>query len=325
MFLQKTAVSISAVFLCTFLGLVPVARAQETSPSAATTTESPARESPEFVTLVAYNLKNYLAMERRVNGEIVPVAPKPPGEVSAVIEGLTAIGPDILGVSEIGDESFLRDLQSRLAESGISLPYSELVTDAGGWNRNIAVLSRFPITKRNSRADYTYELAGTKHVFQRGVLDVMIEVSASYHLRYIGLHLKSKREVPEGNQALMRLHEARLAREHIDRILTAAPETNLIVAGDMNELRHEPPLKTLQGTFGQPGYLTALTLADPFGFRWTHHWTYADSYARFDYILYSKGIAKEIDREKSGIHHWENWDRASDHRPLVVRIIPQNR
>lgn len=284
-----------------------------------------ADKAPDPVVMSFYNLKNYLAMERRVNDEVVPDAPKPENEIKAVIEGLAAIRPDILGVCEIGDETHLADLQARLKAEGIDLPHTELVRDAAGWNRNLALLSRHPIVARNSRDDYTYELEGTRHAFQRGVLDVKIAISSSYHLRYIGLHLKSKREVPEGDETLMRLHEARLARQHLDAILGEEPGANLIVMGDLNDHRPEAPVKTIQGGFGGKGYLTALGLADPFGFRWTHHWSFADSYSRFDYALVSEGLEKEIIRDACRIHHWEDWDKASDHRPLVITFVPEDR
>lgn len=284
-----------------------------------------AQDSPAPVTVVFYNLKNYLAMERRVDGEIVENAPKPAREIEALVEGIVAIQPDILGVCEIGDATYLADLQNRLKSAGIDLPQTELVTAASGHNRNLGLLTRFPIAARNSRDDYTYSIADTRLPFQRGVLDVTIAINPTYHLRYVGLHLKSKREVPEADQALMRLNEARLARKHIDRIFEKAPGTNLLVAGDFNDLRIEPPVKTLQGGYGRQSYLSSLTLDDEYGFRWTHHWSFADSYSRFDFALYSKGLSPEIDRSASHIYHWDNWDTASDHRPLVLSIVPEDR
>jgi endonuclease/exonuclease/phosphatase family metal-dependent hydrolase len=306
--LKTAAVSPAVFFIAAFLAISPTAA-----------------DEPAPVTVAFYNLKNYLAMERRLNDEVVPDAPKPEREIEAVIEGLSAIRPDILGVCEMGDETFLTDLQVRLKAAGIDLPHTEMVRDSAGWNRNVALLSRHPIVAKHSRDDYTYELAGTKHAFQRGVLDVKIAISPQYHLRCIVLHLKSKREVPEGDESLMRLNEARLARQHIDGILGEEPGANLLVVGDFNDLRPEAPIKTLQGGFGGTGYLSALGLTDSYGFRWTHHWSFADSYSRFDYALVSEGLEKEIDRDSCRIHHWENWDKASDHRPLVVTLVPEDR
>ena len=277
------------------------------------------------VTIVAYNLRNYLSMERRLKGEIVPDAPKPESEIKALVEGLVAIRPDILGVCEIGDATHIADLQSRLKAAGVDLPYTEMVRDSAGWNRNLALFSRFPIIGRYSRDDYTYALAGKRHAFQRGILDVKLAINPQYHLRYVGLHLKSKREVPEGDETLMRLNEARLAREHLDRILAEEPGVNLLVAGDFNDIRIEPPIKTLQGGFGGGGYLKALGLADENGFTWTHYWSFADVYSRFDYALFSEGLAGELNRDLCRIYHWKNWEKASDHRPLVISLIPVDR
>lgn len=281
-------------------------------------------EKPEPVTLVFYNLKNYLAMDRRIDGEIVAGAPKPEKEVAAVVTALLELEPDILAICEIGDASFLEDLKSRLKSGGLDLPHTGLVTAASGHNRNLAILSRFPIAEDNSRDDYTYSIGDAKLPFQRGVLDTKVAITPQYHLRIIGLHLKSKREVPDADQALMRLNEARLARTHLDKIFEEEPGANVIVVGDLNDLRIEPPVKALQGTFGRDGYLASLTLADRYGFRWTYHWGFADSYARIDFALYSRGLSPEIERDQSYIHHWDDWDTASDHRPLVIRITPED-
>lgn len=276
------------------------------------------------VSVVFYNLKNYLAMERRVGKEVVKDAPKPESEVKHLIAGIVDIQPDILGVCELGDPSYMADFKGRLKKAGVDLPHTELVTAASGHNRNLALLSRYPIIEVNSRDDYTYTIGDTKLPFQRGVLDVTIAINPRYHLRYVALHLKSKRDVPEADQALMRLNEARLARQHLDQIFEKQPGINLVVMGDFNDLRIEPPVKALQGNWSRPGYLSSLTLDDHYGFRWTYHWSYADSYSRFDYALYSRGLSPEINRPASHIHHWDDWDKASDHRPLVMRIMPED-
>lgn len=288
-----------------------------------------AQEGPgggvKAVNLVFYNLKNYLAMDRRVSGELVLDAPKPAKEIEHIIEGLKAIRPDILGVCEIGDPDYLADFQSRLKRAGIDLPHTELLRAKSGFDRNLAVLSRYPIVANHSRDDYSYHIYEEKFPFQRGVLDTTIQVNKDYQLRCVVLHLKSKREIPEADQALMRLNEAQLARSHLDKIFQTDPKVNLVVIGDLNEYRNEAPVKALQGYFGGRGYLSSLTLSDQFGFRWTHHWSFADSYSRFDYALLSRGISPEVDRKSSYIHHWPDWDSASDHRPIVISVTPENR
>lgn len=277
------------------------------------------------ITFVAYNLWNYLAMNRRIDGETVDNAPKPDDQIAALIHAIGLAKPDILGVCELGDETFLTDLQSRLKNIGIDLPHTELVTAANQQTRNLALLSRFPIVARHSRDDLSYRINDTAMPLQRGILDVVVAPTTSYRLRCIGLHLKSKREVKEGDQALMRRNEAQLVREHIDAIFKAEPGANLLVYGDFNDTRNEPPVRTLQGRFGTESYLEDLKLADEFGFHWTHHWGWADIYARFDFVLFSRGLSPEIDRKRSYILHPPNWDLASDHRPLVVRLVPEDK
>ncbi|MEO0417152.1 MAG: endonuclease/exonuclease/phosphatase family protein, partial [Verrucomicrobiota bacterium] len=269
------------------------------------------------VTFVFYNLRNYLAMNRTVDGERLSSAPKPEKEIQPLIEGIKATQPDILGVCEIGSPDYLEDFKKRLADAGMDFPHTELLRGQG-YDRNLAVLSKFPITESNSRDDYVYSLEGQEFPIGRGVLDVTVAISDEYPLRLIGLHLKSKRPVPMASEADMRLNEARLARQHIVKVVDKDRDINLLVFGDLNDMKHEAPVKAVKGRLGSNAYLTPLNLADQYGFRWTHHWDFADSYARIDFAMVSKGLSPEVDRASSRIHHWEDWDKASDHRPLVV-------
>ncbi|MCB1230899.1 MAG: endonuclease/exonuclease/phosphatase family protein [Verrucomicrobiae bacterium] len=279
----------------------------------------------EPIRFVAWNLKNYLAMERRVSGEIVSDAPKPEDEIERVIATLAEAKPDILGVCELGDAGYLEDLRERLSKNGVDLPHTELIISADGWNRNLALLSRFPIVSRDSRNDLTYLIGQTRFPVQRGFLDVTVAVNESYRLRCLGLHLKSKREIPEADQSEMRRNEAHLIRQHIDTILDKEPGTNLLVYGDFNDTPNETPVKAIRGRFGSDTYLGDLRPTDPFGFRWTHYWSYADTYSRFDYLLFSDGLKSEIDKNSAAILHPEDWEKASDHRALTVKLIPKDR
>ncbi|WP_075089107.1 endonuclease/exonuclease/phosphatase family protein [Verrucomicrobium spinosum] len=114
-------------------------------------------ERNRIVTFCAYNLRNYLKMPRSVDGAIQEKALKPDKEIAPLIEILATIKPDILGVCEIGDAEDLADLQARLKVRDIDLPHSEM-GNGGDPTRRLALLSRFPITSRNSQSELKYHI-----------------------------------------------------------------------------------------------------------------------------------------------------------------------
>ena len=302
-------------------------RAQDSVSQQAGSADTGSKKSSvsQEIRFLSYNLRNYLPMKRQVNGVSVEDAPKPEDEIAALIKSVLASRPDIIGVCEIGGLSYVKDFQDRLKKAGLDLSHSELVEAATEYERNLALLSRFPIVARHSRADLSYLIGDKRLPFQRGILDVTIAPNPQYRLRLVGLHLKSKREVPEADQALMRRNEAQLARQHIDGILKEEPGVNLIVYGDLNDTKNEAPVRALRGRYRSDTYLTAINVEDQHGFRWTHYWNYADSYARLDFVLASKGMRTEIDKKISYIPHGADWFLASDHRPLVVTILAKDR
>ena len=286
------------------------ARGQEPSPE-----ERPIR-------FVAYNVWNYLDMNRRIDGEMLENAPKPAEEVEALVEMIQLGNPDILGLCEIQPEPYLAELQARLKSEGIDLPHTHFVAAPDGRPRSLALLSRFPIVSSDSQDSLTYRANGETLPHSRGILDATVQVNPDYQLRLIGLHLKSKREVPGLDQGLMRQIEAVMAREHVDKILEADPETNLLVYGDINDTRNQPGPKSIKGQFGTPGYLWEMKLEDSQGFRWTHHWDWEEIYAKIDFVFASQEVRGEIDNNASGILALDQWALASDHRPLLITINP---
>jgi endonuclease/exonuclease/phosphatase family metal-dependent hydrolase len=277
---------------------------------------------PAEIRVIHYNLRNYLAMERRVDGEVRENAPKPEREKLPLVKMVARAKPDVLGVCEMGQESDLVDLRDRLARAGIHLPHHSLLR-AADEERHLALLSRFPISADRSLGNLTYQIDGATLPFQRGILDVTLEITPAYHLRLIGNHLKSRREVPEGDQAVMRRNEALLVRQHIEKILTEDPATNLLVYGDFNDTRNEATIKTIQGAIGTTTYLRDLPLSDSDGLRWTYYWNFTDVYERIDFAFVSSGLYPEIVRDHSFIVKADEWDEASDHRPIVITVRPQ--
>ena len=271
------------------------------------------------VVVAAYNLENYLKMERRVDGKKAVDAPKPEEEISAAIEVIGEIHPDILGIVEIGDEPMLDDLQARLKAAGLDYPHKEWVKGADK-ARHLALLSRFPIVARNSRDDVPFELNGTRTRIGRGILDVTVQLAEDYRLRLVGAHLKSRREVPEFSQEAMRAKEAWFFRDHLNKILEANPEENLLLFGDLNDTKNEYAVKEIIGSAKNPFRMKDLFLTDHYGYRWTHYWATADIYSRIDFLLASPGLLPEINMEKSGISSSRIWYKASDHRAIFSTI-----
>ncbi len=278
---------------------------------------------PPPVTVLSFNVKNYLAMDRRIKGEQIENAPKPEKELDAVVRIIIKAQPDVLGITEIGVAE-VEDLQKRLAEKGLTLPHT---TIAEGYDpvRHVALLSRYPILATDHQTADTYMAGPVKLQFKRGILDATLEPAPGYQLRLLGTHLKSKRETQVADQAIMRREEAKIVRAHADKILKKAPEVNLLVFGDFNDYRPEAPVKALQGRFGTDLYLRDIPLADSHGYRWTHYWSYADVYSRIDYNFVSKGLYPEVNQDESYIDNSPDWFTASDHRAMILKIIPKDR
>ncbi len=281
-----------------------------------------AADEPPAVTFAAWNLRNYL---HTVSAPVVRVPrdtkPKPPEEVAAVTEILLKLRPDILGVCEMGTREDLAALQQRLKDAGLDLPHSEWV-QAADTDRHLALLSRFPVVARQPQTRLSYVLDETKLPVQRGFLDVTLQISADYQLRCIGAHLKSRRDVPEASEALMRRNEAHLLRQYADSILTAAPETNLLVYGDFNDTRDQPPVRAVAGARGADTHLTAIAAMDDSAQRWTYYFSDADTYSRIDFLLASKGLNPELDDKLCRIYSGPDWFSASDHRAITAIIKP---
>jgi hypothetical protein len=159
-----------------------------------------ASEEAQTLTFAAYNLRNYLRMERRSEDAVVPDAPKPEHEIAAVLTILSAAKPDILGVTEMGTQGDLDDFRLRLERAGLSLPHTTLVLGADE-QRHIALLSKFPVVATRHQTSLSYRIGAVRLPMQRGILDAEIEVRDRYALRVLGVHLKSRRQVEEADQA----------------------------------------------------------------------------------------------------------------------------
>jgi endonuclease/exonuclease/phosphatase family metal-dependent hydrolase len=151
---------------------------------------------------------------------------------------------------------------------------------------------------------------------QRGILDASLHTPAG-DFRFLGVHLKSKREVEEGDQEEMRRSEAHLLRREIDSILQSDAQARLVVYGDFNDTRQSPTVKTVHGS-GNGSRLNMIALKDSRGHYWTHHWDFQDVYSRIDYVMVSQSLRRSVEWDFCKILDNDAVAGASDHRPLLV-------
>ena len=297
---------------------------QKTETSPQVTPDTPevpgqaATGTSEGIRFMAYNIENYLTMTRYVKGGGKVSSPKDPAEVAALVKIIVGEKPHILGVCEIGTEADLKDLQSKLKAAGLDLPH---FVHTGGIDstRRLAILSAFPIAGNHSKQQLVYEINGHERMMGRGILDVTIDLPGGT-THFIGLHLKSKRELEDFDQAEIRLNEARLAREHCDAIMAEDPNARIVLYGDMNDTRKTPPLAMLMGKYKSDTYLGDVFVKDSRGHLWTHFWSYQQQYARFDWVMVSPAVYPDVDKDKSFIADPDIWNEASDHRAVVVTL-----
>lgn len=272
-----------------------------------------------------YNVENYLdapAGTRRAKSE---------AGKAKIRESILALKPDVLAMAEMGSTNALLELRDRLKAEGLNLPYWEWV-EGYDTNIHVALLSRFPITARRPHTNDTYLLYGRRFQVSRGFLEVDLKVNDSYSFTLFAVHLKSKRVVPEGDEAEMREQEALLLREKIEARLAANPNLNLMVIGDCNDTKDTKTLRAILGRANASNGLVDTRPAerngdntpsdnpryDPRNIAWTHFFGKEDTYSRIDYILLSKGMAREWIADETYVLALPNWGVGSDHRPIAA-------
>jgi endonuclease/exonuclease/phosphatase family metal-dependent hydrolase len=276
--------------------------------------------------VATYNVENYLntpTQTRRV---------KPEAAKAKVRESILALRPDVLALQEIGTVSALQELRSSLKTAGLDLPYLEHVT---GYDTNVhvAVLSRFPFSSVHPHTNDTFLLDGRRFRVSRGFGEVTIQVNTNYSFTLLVAHLKSKRPISEADESELRLEEAKVLREHANRVLTANPSANLIVIGDLNDNKNAASTKAVigRGKFKlldtRPAERNGddAVLAGPRNVAWTHYYAVEDTYSRLDYLLLSPGMAREWIPGDTYVLTQPNWGEGSDHRPIVASFTAADR
>jgi endonuclease/exonuclease/phosphatase family metal-dependent hydrolase len=285
----------------------------------------------EVFRIAAYNVENYLDQptETRRSAKSAEARAK-------IRESIHALNPDVISFEEMGTTNALLELRASLKAEGLDFPYWEHVSGSDT-NIHVALLSKFPITARRPHTNENFLLDGRRFSVSRGFLDVDIQVNTNYSFTLLGAHLKSKRPVPEADEAELRLQEARLLREKVDAILKANPNANLVVLGDFNNTKDSPSTKAIigAGKFKLIDTRPAERNGDdapspnrrygPMNVTWTYYYNVEDTYSRIDYILFSPGMAREWVKGETYVLAMPNWGLGSDHRPVVAGFEAEDR
>ena len=278
----------------------------------------------ELIRIAAYNVENYLDQPTESRHFV-----KSPEAKAKIRESIHALKPDVISFEEMGTTNTLLELRDSLKAEGLNFPYWEHVS---GFDTNIhvALISRFPITARRPHTNENFLLDGRRFSVSRGFLEVDIQVSSNFSFTLLGAHLKSKRVVPEADEAELRLEEAELLRARVNAILSVNSNANLVVLGDLNDTKDSQSTKSIIGT----GKLKLLDTrpaerngddaanpnhrGSPMNVTWTYYYPVEDTYSRIDYILLSPAMARDWIKSETYVLALPNWGIASDHRPIVA-------
>ena len=282
-------------------------------------------------TVASFNIENYFLYPFGTRKA------KPAVSRAKVREAILKIQPDVLALQEVGRRAALDELVAGLRAKGLSYPHVEWVQGPDP-AIHLVVLSRFPIEARRTHSEVQYLLDRQRFQVSRGFGEVTIRVNANYKFILLNAHLKSKRPVPRASQAAMRLNEARELRRIIEARLKADPNANLLVAGDLNDTLDQPPIRTLLGSkapklvdlrpFERNGDRAPHPQSAKFIPRrvaWTSFYWKEDSYSRFDYLIASPGMNRELRRAGTYVQAMADWGLASDHRPVVASFFAEDK
>ena len=269
------------------------------------------------LTVMTWNVENYVSEDRMVDGEFRKDFPKPEKAKAALRTAIREAGADVLALQEMGPEPYLEELQRDLAAEGAVYPHRALV-DGPDPKRHVAVLARVPLVRVAPHAEVPLRVRGEPQVVRRGVLEVAVALGAGEVTVFV-VHLKSRHtnDPADPSSAAQRQGEAEAVRDLVLRRFPRPDEARFLLVGDCNDAPRSRPVQALLRR-GEAKVAELLPALDADGDGWTHHYRKEDVFSRVDYILVSPALRPEVAR--MWVHDSAAVRLASDHRPVLVRL-----
>jgi len=271
-----------------------------------------------------YNVENYLDQPTESRPHVKSAEAK-----AKIRESIEAMNPDVLALEEMGTTNALMELRAALKAGGQDFPFWDFIAGADT-NIHVAVLSKLPIIVRHPHTNDEFLLDGRRFQVGRGFAEVEIQAATNFNFTLIAAHLKSRRPVPEADEAQERFEEAKVLRGIIDEHFKANPDAKLIVLGDFNDTKDSDSIKEIigRGKFKLTDTRPAERNGDdaparppyfePRNIAWTYFYGADDTYSRIDYILLSPAMAHDWKPAETYIPEIPNWGVGSDHRLIVA-------
>jgi endonuclease/exonuclease/phosphatase family metal-dependent hydrolase len=267
------------------------------------------------ISVMSWNVQNYLSCDRMVAGKWTGNYPKPEAEKTALFEVVRETHPDVLGVMELGGGAYFDEFKARLKKAGMDYPYAEDFVGSDT-SRTVAVFSKIPFEAvHHGVIPFRYQGGSAKVL--RGLTEVRFGGAQGWRLYLV--HLKSKlgdlAEDPDATE--FRVGEAQAIRDVIINGWEEREAPAYLLVGDFND----SPRSRAVARFLKKGKTTLATILPAFdsnGETWTERWEKEGLYSRIDLAMVSPTFAPRV--VKTEVVDLPAVMEASDHRPLKITL-----
>jgi endonuclease/exonuclease/phosphatase family metal-dependent hydrolase len=275
--------------------------------------------APAELTIATYNVENYLATDRMVDGVFRQDFPKPENAKTALRRVIREMNADVLAIQEMGGLPYLLELQRDLKRDGVHYPHLAHL-EAEDSDRHVAVLSKHELRNVGKWTDLSFRYFGGLEKVKRGLLKVEIATRVGAVTLYV-CHLKSRitERSDDPASALRRLGEATAIRNHLLLLHPVPSDARVVLVGDLNDSPRSKPVKALLKR-GEVHLFELLPASDSRDDSWTHFYRKEETYSRVDYILVSPALLPHVVGDRATVVDAAEVRRASDHRPVLMRL-----